>query len=114
MSAYDPKRTSRAACVYPPTFPVCIRQLLWCLLTGGCIERHRRAANCMPAGDPAHESPGVIAPLSQLVHGRTTDLKSTNAINRDWPASRQLVAPTSSAEGACIEAPASMSIGVAP
>src|SRR5258705_13903177 len=33
--------------------------------------------------DPADESPGVIAPLSQLGHGPTTDLKSADAIDRD-------------------------------
>jgi hypothetical protein len=43
----------------------------------------------MPGSDPADESPGVIAPLSQLGHGPTTDLKSADAINRDRTASRQ-------------------------
>jgi hypothetical protein len=47
----------------------------------------------MPGGDPADESPGVIAPLSQLGHGPTTDLKSANAINHDRTTSRQLLDP---------------------
>ena len=66
---------------------------LWRFLIGRGIQRYRRAANCMPGGNPADESPGVIAPLSQLGHGRATDLKSANAINRDRPASRQLLDP---------------------
>jgi hypothetical protein len=61
-----------------------IGQSLQRFLVGAGIERHRRAADCMPGGDPADESPGVIAALSQLGHGPTTDLKSVNAINRDW------------------------------
>ena len=65
----------------------------WRFLIGGGIQRHRRAADCMPGGDPADESPGVVAPLSQLGHGRTTDLKSANAINHDRPVSRQLLDP---------------------
>src|SRR6266446_8515391 len=67
--------------------------LLWRFLVGGGIEQHRRTADCMPGGDPADESPGVIAPLSQLGHGPTTDLKSANAINHDRTASRQLLDP---------------------
>src|SRR6516162_7680093 len=47
----------------------------------------------MPSSDPADESPGVIAPLSQLGHGPTTDLKSANAINRDRTVERQLSDP---------------------
>ena len=47
----------------------------------------------MPGSDPADESPGVIAPLSQFGHGPTTDLKSADAINRDRTASRQLLDP---------------------
>jgi hypothetical protein len=42
----------------------------------------------MPRSDPADESPGVIAPLSQLGHGPTTDLKSADAIDRDRTASQ--------------------------
>ena len=33
------------------------------------IQRHGRAADCMPSGDPADESPGVIAPPPQFGHG---------------------------------------------
>src|SRR5437899_3818204 len=47
----------------------------------------------MPGGNPADESPGVIASPPQFGHGRATDLKSANAINRDWSVSRQLVDP---------------------
>ena len=47
----------------------------------------------MPGGNPADESPGVVTPLSQLGHGRATDLKSANTINHDRPLSRQLFDP---------------------
>src|SRR2546423_48374 len=47
----------------------------------------------MPSGDPADESPGVIAPLPQFGHGRATDLKSANAIDNDRPASRNFFDP---------------------
>jgi hypothetical protein len=47
----------------------------------------------MPSGNPADESPGVVTPLSQLGHGRATDLKSTNTIDHDRPLSRQLFDP---------------------
>ena len=47
----------------------------------------------MPGGNPTDEGPGVIAPLSQLRHGRATDLKSANAINRYRPVSRQFLDP---------------------
>ena len=59
----------------------------------------------MPGGNPADESPGVIAPLSQLGHGRATDLKSANAINRDRPVSRQLLDPTRERGGSVHDGP---------
>ena len=66
-------------------------QSLWRFLIGRDIQRDRRAADCMTGIDPAEESPGVIAPLSQLGHGPTTDLKSADAIDRDRTASRHLL-----------------------
>ena len=47
----------------------------------------------MPGRDPADESPRVIAPVSQLGYGLTTDLKSANAINHDGPVARQRLDP---------------------
>src|SRR5215471_9757567 len=66
---------------------------LWRFLIGGDIQRHRGAANGMPGGNPADESPRVVAPLSKFGHSRATDLKSANAVNRDRPLSRQLIDP---------------------
>ena len=60
--------------------------------------------------DPADESPGVIAPLSQLGHGPTTDLKSADATDRDRTASRQTLDPARSAAGAWMVAPTSISV----
>ena len=47
----------------------------------------------MPSGDPADESPCVIAPAPQFGHGRATDLKSANAIDHDRTISRQFLDP---------------------
>src|SRR5262252_2341292 len=73
--------------------PGLLRRFLRRFLVSRGIQRHGRAAYCMPSGNPADESPGVKAALSQPGHGRATDLKSANAINRDRPASRQLLDP---------------------
>jgi hypothetical protein len=69
------------------------RQFLQRFLIDRGIKRHGCPANCMPSGNPADESPGVIVTLSQLGHGPTTDLKSANAINRDRPTSWQPLDP---------------------
>src|SRR5438132_14161105 len=86
------------------------RHLLLRLLVGRGVQRDGGAANCMPGGNPADESPGVIAPFSQLGHGRATDLKSANAINRDRRSRGSSLIQLGSAAGACIEAPASISV----
>jgi hypothetical protein len=58
------------------------------------IQRHRRAANCVPSSNSTDESPRVISTPSKLRHGRPTDLKSANTIDHDWPTSWQLLDPT--------------------
>ena len=68
-------------------------QSLWRFLIDRDIQRNRRAADCMPGSDPADESPGVIARLSQVGHGPTIDLKSADEIDPDRTASRQLLDP---------------------
>jgi len=66
------------------------RQFLWRFLVGRGIQRHRRAANCMPSGNPADQSPGVIATLSQLGHGLATDPGTPSSLNKQTRASGSL------------------------
>src|ERR1041385_6509812 len=63
------------------------------VLISGKIHRDGRAADCVPGGDPALDRPGVEALTPQLGDGFAADLKSADAIHRDWPVARQVLDP---------------------
>jgi hypothetical protein len=47
-------------------------QSLWWFLVGRGIQRHRRAADCMPGDDPADESPGETSDESRTLEVRAS------------------------------------------